>query len=114
LIYPYLCPKCEHAFDVIKSVADMDREEPCLKCEAPAERQFTARVHFIGAKVTHAEYNPGLGCVVKNKSHKDDLLKAKGLVEVGNEKPETLHREAERTNSEIRESRWTQALKEIE
>jgi hypothetical protein len=35
--------------------------------------------------VQHAEYNPGLGCVVKNKYHREELCKEKGLKEVGND-----------------------------
>ena len=71
---------------MIKSVRDMDVNEFCPRCDEPAERQFVPkRVSFIGASVTHAEYNPGLGMVVKNKAHKEDILKRRGLVEVGND-----------------------------
>jgi putative FmdB family regulatory protein len=85
LTYEYLCPKCDLRFDVIKTVSEMNREEPCGQCGAPAERQFTPRIHIHGAKVENAEYNPGLGCVVKNKRHREELCKRKGLVEIGND-----------------------------
>jgi hypothetical protein len=64
----------------------MERNETCPRCGEFSIRAFMPeRVYFSGQKVEHAEYNPGLGCVVKNKSHKEDLLKRKGLVEVGND-----------------------------
>jgi putative FmdB family regulatory protein len=86
LTYVYDCPKCEHHFEVIKSHKDMERTEWCPKCEEPSVRAFMPeRVYFSGQKVSHAEFNPGLGCVVKNEFHKKELLKQKGLVEVGND-----------------------------
>jgi hypothetical protein len=69
----------------MKSVREMDNNEFCESCGAPAERQFTPRVHIKGAKVEHPEYNPALGCVVKNSKHRAELAKRKGLVEVGND-----------------------------
>lgn len=86
MTYEYLCVKCDNRFDVIKSVRDMDVNEFCPRCEAPGERQFTPRsVHFTGTKVQNAEYNPGLGQVVKNEAHRREVAKRKGLVEVGND-----------------------------
>lgn len=86
MTYQYECVKCGHNFDVIKSVKDIDVNEFCTRCESPAVRKFVPEnIYFSGAKVTHAEFNPGLGCVVKNEAHKKDLLKRKGLVEVGND-----------------------------
>jgi hypothetical protein len=71
---------------VIKSVRDIDRNENCPECGEFAVRQFVPkRVHFSGTSVQNAEYNPGLGCVVKDKYHRQELCKRKGLVEVGND-----------------------------
>jgi len=67
-------------------VADIDVVEFCPKCDEEAIRiRFPKRTYLNGTKVTHAEYNPGLGCVVKNKRHKEDLCKERNLVEVGND-----------------------------
>lgn len=86
MTYEYKCIKCGKSFDVVKPVKDMDINEYCPSCDSPAERMFVPRnVFFNGAKVEHAEYNPGLGCVVKNKAHKQDIMKRKGLSEVGND-----------------------------
>lgn len=114
MTYEYLCSKCEHRFDVYKSVKEIDNIEHCPKCERVAARQFSFRVHFIGAKVTHPEYNPGLGCVVKDAQHKDYLLKSKNLVEIGNDykSPDNIHKEFETKREEKRQARWASALEE--
>lgn len=88
MTYEYECqnPKCGKRFDVIKSYKDIDVNENCPKCGEYAVRQFVPqKLHITGAKVTHPEFNPGLGCVVKNKYHKQELMKQKGVVEVGND-----------------------------
>jgi len=70
----------------MKSVSEIDRLEACPDCQEPAVRQFVpSRVFFSGTSVQHAEWNPGLGCVVKNKEHRKELAKRKGLVEIGND-----------------------------
>lgn len=64
----------------------MDVNEFCPECAAPAERLFMPqRVYLSGTKVQNAEYNVGLGAVVKNAYERSELAKRKGLVEVGND-----------------------------
>lgn len=93
MIYEYSCTHCGECFDVIKVVADMDRAEYCKACNQIAKRQFVpSRLHLSGTKVEHAEYNPGLGCVTKSKRHRAEIAKQKGLVELGNEKPDSIHK----------------------
>lgn len=41
-IYSYACVVCGHKHDVVKSIADLDRMERCLKCEYPMQRQICA------------------------------------------------------------------------
>jgi putative FmdB family regulatory protein len=68
MTYGYDCPSCQHSFDVIKSVKDIDINESCPKCGEFAVRQFCPeRLYLSKTAVTHAEYNPGLGCVVKKR-----------------------------------------------
>jgi hypothetical protein len=68
---------------------DLDPQRACPKCETvcgPDQRDFSDyKVSFIGTKVMSPEYNPGLGTVVKNKWHKEELMKQKGVVEIGND-----------------------------
>jgi putative FmdB family regulatory protein len=86
MTYLYDCSKCGKEFEVIKPAKDMDVNETCPDCGEFARRQFMPKyVHLSKTAVTHAEYNPGLGCVVKNARHKEDLCKRKNVVEVGND-----------------------------
>ena len=92
MTYEYLCESCGVLTDVIKSVKDIDRVEKCDHCDGVTARQFSFRVHFIGTSVESAEYNPGLGMVIKSKYHRSEEAKKQGLVEIGNEKPKVLRK----------------------
>lgn len=108
MTYAYTCEN-GHDFDVIKSYRDMDVNEFCPKCEAPAIRQFVpSKLYISGAKVTHAEYNPGLGCVVKSKAHKQEILRQRGLVEVGNDfgSGEKMNKHFDSIREEKLKKRW--------
>lgn len=86
MTYVYKCTGCNRRFEVVKSVKDMDVNEYCPKCDSPGEKAFMPENIYVSkAAVTHAEYNPGLGCVVKNDYHKSEILKKRDLVEVGND-----------------------------
>lgn len=111
MTYEYECTKCAKRFDVIKSVKDIDVNEFCPNCEAPAERKFSFRVHIIGAAVQNAEYNPALGCVVKNKAHREEIAKRKGLVEIGNDfkSPDDIHKKFDQDRAEKKNKAWEDA-----
>lgn len=51
-------PECLHEFEVLKSVKDYDREEPCPLCGAIAARRFTTTnpVHFKGGGWHNTDY----------------------------------------------------------
>lgn len=119
MTYEYSCTNatCLNRFDVIKSVKDMDVNEFCPICAHGAERKFVpSRVYFSKTSVEHAEYNPGLGCVVKNRQHREELAKQRGLVEIGNDysSPEVIHKEMDTKREEIREARYDEALKNVQ
>jgi putative FmdB family regulatory protein len=82
--YCYEC-ECGEEFEVVKSVRFIDTPEHCPKCDKVAQRVMSSSVFFIGAKVEDAEYNPGLGQVIKNRKHRDEVARQKGLVEIGNQ-----------------------------
>lgn len=104
-IYPYLCEKCDVESDVIKSMHDSAREEQCKSCGNRLKRIYTPS-QIIGASVQNAEFNLGLGCVTKNKRHREEIASRRGLVEVGNETPQTLHRESVVKRAKEREKEW--------
>jgi len=109
VIYAYHCDSCGHSFDVIKPAAEYQSPELCPRkaCGAPARKEFVPRKTYLsGTAVQEAEFNPGLGCIVKNKQHRAEICRQRGLEEIGNEKPETIHRHFDREREERRERAW--------
>lgn len=51
-------------------------------------------------------FNPGLGCYTKSWAHGREIAKARGLEEVGNERPEVIHKQAAETQQAKHEARW--------
>lgn len=83
--YDYQCPICKHETEIVKKISEYDSPEQCPKCYNEMDRLISAG-HFLYASVEEAEFNHGLGCVVKNRKHRTELAKRKGFTEVGNEK----------------------------
>lgn len=112
MIYSRKCTKCAYEFDVVRGFKDMEMPDPCTKCGGEALYQFApTRILFSGAAVVNAEYNPGLGCIVNNSNHRKELIKQKGLIEIGNENPEATHKYYEKTREDRREAAWAEASK---
>ncbi len=107
MVYDYLCHGCGETYEVIKSVRFFDAEEHCPKSGTTMARQFAPGfIYLSGTKVQEAEYNPGLGCITKNKQHVKEICKQRGLVEVGNTSPETLHKMHDQERERRREQAW--------
>jgi putative FmdB family regulatory protein len=107
VIYPYRCGQCACEFEVVKPLAEIDRLERCTGCGSEETARYIARTHFYGASDwDRAEFNPGLGCVVRNRFHRAELARRQGLVEVGNEPVENLHKMAEAERSRRHEESW--------
>lgn len=107
MIYQYKCVECGHSFDVVKPVKDFDLKHSCPQCEhTETQIVISSKIHHIGARVQNAEFNPGLGCVVKNKQEREEIAKQKGLIEVGNERPDTLYKESVVKREKEKEKEW--------
>lgn len=112
-IYLYKCQKCQNTFDVVKSMSDIDRQELC-ECGHTAERRINFRGELLGTAVEEAEYNPGLGCWTKNKRHRQEIAKRRGLVEIGNdEKPDDGYKRFQREREKKHALGWDKLTKEI-
>lgn len=108
MIYPYRCKTCGHDFEIICKVSEYQAEVPCKGegCEATAKRYYTPH-HVMGADDwNNTEYNPGLGCVTRNRKHAREIAKSRGLIEVGNEKTESIHKEFDKKRADKRKERW--------
>lgn len=105
--YDFFCAKCDKQFEVIQSIKAYDGRAECPACKnVSKERIFSPNVTFIGASVESAEWNPGLGIVTKNSKHRRDEAKARGLEEVGTEKPEKIHKKFDQERQEKRKRSW--------
>jgi putative FmdB family regulatory protein len=112
MVYEYHCASCDLRFDVIKRAADYDCEERCTRCDAVATRQFVPqRIHLFGTAVESPEYNPGLGCIVNNKQHRKEIAKSKGLIELGSESADNIHKHYDKAREEKHEAAWEEASK---
>jgi putative FmdB family regulatory protein len=105
MIYEYRCDICNTKREIWKPAAEFDKPESC-ECGANLTRLITGGAGFLGEKVEHAEYNPGLGCIVKNRREREEIAKRKGLIEIGNESPNKLHSESERIRTENIKQSW--------
>lgn len=102
--YVYKCVACGTKQEIVKTMHNATREEIC-GCGIVLDRVYTS-FQIMGAKVQDAEFNPGLGCVVRNARHRKELADRKGLIEVGNESADTLHRETVVKRAKEREKEW--------
>lgn len=105
-IYEYNCEKCDQEYEVLKSIKEYKKDDPCPLCGNIGERILSSQIYFTGTKIEDAEYNPGLGVITKSKKHRDELVKRKNLVEIGNENPETVHRLHDKAREEKRKKSW--------
>lgn len=104
--YDYFCDKCELGFEVTKSITEYKTPEKCTACGKEARRIFSCNVHFTGTKIEDAEFNVGLGKITKSKRHRDELAKSIGAIEIGNEKPETIHAHFDQERETKRKKAW--------
>lgn len=103
MIYAYECEHCDRRFDVIKSIEDYNREERCA-CGQVANKLFITNRPIIDH--TQPEYYASLGQVVKNKHHRSELIKQKGLIEIGSENPNKMHDRADKERAKKLSQRY--------
>ena len=108
--YPYECKTCHFEFDVIKSYKDIDILEPCEKCGGETRRLVIGGTGFYGEKDwDNPRFEPSLGCMVKNRSEMKRIVKSRGLEEVGNTSPETMHKMHKQEQENKRQKAYDQA-----
>ena len=102
-IYPYECD-CGHEFETWLKISELETVEvTCEKCHTVLtgnHRKIGLGQTFLGEKVEDSVYDSALGCVVKGNKHRQAIAKSRGLVEIGNEKPETVHKHFESVRKE--------------
>jgi putative FmdB family regulatory protein len=108
MVYEYHCKSCLHAFDVIKSVKEIDRPEACEKCKSETSRQFVISPNALikrSGLSESAEFNPAFGQVIKNKRHMRYEAEKRGMVQVGNDfgSAESMQKHYDKVREEKRE-----------
>ena len=106
MIYQYEC-QCSHAWDVIKSVREIDNPELCGSCGQEGRRIISKSGHFYGAADwNNQRWSPALGRVVNSSLEERKEAKRLGLIEMGNECPNKTVERGERMIAERNEARY--------
>ena len=112
-IYEYRCSDCQADWDVVKSMSQLERKETCPACgrENGCKSRLPPRgTSFSGASDWNTQhFSPALGRVVKNHRHARQVAKEKGMIEVGNESPDKIHKHFDDQRQETRKKRWESA-----
>lgn len=112
--YRYACPSCDHEFDVIKSVSEIDELESCPSCgrdKIEGCQRRLGRVYFYGEKPDDAFYSVPLGKVVNSRKAQAREAKDRGWEEVGN--VGNIEKHIDRTDKERERkaaSKWDEFL----
>jgi hypothetical protein len=105
-IYPYECDQ-GHSWEVAKPLSAIDAEERCSLCGVVGGRTIgLVAIDKTAASSWQPTWNPGLGQVVKSKAHAQRIAKEKGLLEVGTEKVENIHRHYDKQREDAHKARW--------
>lgn len=106
-LYDYSCEKCDLDFEVFKNMSEHKPKEPCPQCKNLSAQDLSrCRPMFTGASVKDAYKCPALGQIVKSDSHRKDLARKLGVEEIGNEKPDRLHKHFDDTRAEKMKKSW--------
>lgn len=101
------CESCEQMVESQKFEFNSRIIQVCPDCEATIDLGgVPSKMQFIGAGVQDAEFNPAFGCVVKNKQHRAELAKQKGMEEVGNEPVANIHKHFDTERARKLEKSW--------
>lgn len=106
--YDYSCDQCTHHWHVTKRMADYASPEACPQCGVTGKK-IPSRFGFTGASDwNRQEFNHGLGCVATPKQA-EKIAKANGLIPIGNESPDAMHKKFDNDRAERREQRYRDA-----
>ena len=105
--YDYECHQ-EHRWEVIKPMAQSQTSEACATCGALG-RKLPSRFNFSGAgDWNRQEFNHGLG-VVATPKQAEKIAAQRGLVPIGNESAESMHKHFDKVREDKREARYADA-----
>lgn len=100
----FYCIQC--GFKEDRTLKSFDVKDPCPKCDYTLQIMALPRLTLMRTSVQNPEWNPGLGQVVNSRQHREEIVKQKGLIELGNETPDTLHKESVVKRQLEKEKEW--------
>lgn len=96
-ITTFHCDDCKNSFEAVYRYSKPDEVHPCNRCQSSNtllkthEVDTSCKIELMGiSDWDSTEYNPGLGCITRNKKHREQIAKERGLYEVGNENVERI------------------------
>lgn len=96
MTYEYTCDKCDLDTEVVKPMSESSNPESCEQCGNNLRRVYSSNIQIMGAKTRDAEYYVPFDKVIKNDRERRYEIEKRGLIEIGNEKPERARHYMER------------------
>lgn len=114
-LYTRVCPDCGHRFDVMRSIATRNDPVDCTLCSAPTNRGVEMPAYTPsgwGDSKWAGRFDKGLGITLRDKAHRDRVMKERGLVEdtVTDQRKRLDHAVKEHTEHERTVSRFQSEL----
>jgi len=108
MLYEYQCAKCSKKVELYRSIKEYKKIEDCAFCDGKMNQIISSKIQFIGSRNEFPEYNPAFGKVIKGRSHRKEEAKIRGWEKVGNEKNQTLEKEASKIREHNYQERWAE------
>lgn len=87
-VYEYFCKKCNAIDEVVRSMAECTEPYYCPECKAMCKRKYTPPQTITqGEQIPY--FHPAFGKVMTDNQAKAEA-KARGFIEVGNDKQESI------------------------
>lgn len=106
MLYEYECSSCDLVIEITKSASDYRRDEKCNCCGKQMTAVVTGGGGILLKRTEFPEYNPAFGTVVRNSTHRKELAKQRGVVEIGNESIDRLGKDFEQEAKKRRAVGW--------
>ena len=94
-LFDFRCMKCDKIFEIYKKLNE-EAEVKYPDCQSFEIRRVWLPGTLNVSLPMHEYYDNGLGMVVKGKSHRNAIMKEKGLIEMGTEKLDLAKQERDR------------------
>ncbi len=103
----YFCQKCDAAYEIFRGIHEYTGKDPCPSCGNVGERDYSScKIMHTGTSVKDAYKCPALGQIIKSDVHRKELSRQLGVEEIGNEKPDNIHKHFDTSREEKLKKSW--------